>query len=281
MLSGVPETALWTLYHRALAARQGVLDDPKALELVERIDHPFAERFGGGELAPWQGLRVRAFDREIRRFLHTRPDATVVALGEGLETQFWRVDNGRVHWVTVDLPESVALRERLLPAGERQTTITASALDVDAWIKTRPSLITAQGLLMYLDREAVHGLFARLEPAVLLFDLVSKRLAAHSRKPREGYQPPAWTYGVDRAELASLPVRDLQRVELPHGRGARAGFVVPLASRIVRLISIYRARTIAASSSTSTTPASTSTAASATNAASAAREAARATRRDA
>ena len=48
MLSGVPETALWTLYHRALAARQGVLDDPKALELVERIDHPFAERFGRG-----------------------------------------------------------------------------------------------------------------------------------------------------------------------------------------------------------------------------------------
>jgi len=223
MLSGVPETALWTLYHRALAARQGVLDDPKALELVERIDHPFAERFGGGELAPWQGLRVRAFDREIRRFLHTRPDATVVALGEGLETQFWRVDNGRVHWVTVDLPESVALRERLLPAGERQTTITASALDVDAWIGTRPSLITAQGLLMYLDREAVHGLFARLEPAVLLFDLVSKRLAAHSRKPREGYQPPAWTYGVDKAELASLPVRDLQRVALPHGRGPLAG----------------------------------------------------------
>jgi O-methyltransferase involved in polyketide biosynthesis len=147
-LTGVPETALWTLYHRALAAGQGVLEDPKAIELVDRIDHPFRERFGGGELAPWQGLRVRAFDREIRRVLREEPDATVVALGEGLETQFWRVDNGRMRWVTVDLPESVALRERLLPAGERQTTIAASALDVDRWIATRPSLITAQGLLM-------------------------------------------------------------------------------------------------------------------------------------
>jgi O-methyltransferase involved in polyketide biosynthesis len=280
-LTGVPETALWTLYHRALAARQGVLEDPKAIELVDRIEHPFRERFGGGELAPWQGLRVRAFDREIRRVLREEPDATVVALGEGLETQFWRVDNGRVRWVTVDLPESVALRERLLPAGERQTTIAASALDVDCWIGTRPSLITAQGLLMYLDRESVHGLLTRLPPAALLFDVVSKRLAAHSAKPREGYQPPAWTYGVDRRELASLPVRDLERVHLPHGRGALAGFVVPLASRVARLVSIYRARTIAASSSTITTPATTSTAASATNAASAAREAARATRRDA
>ena len=119
MLTGVPETALWTLYHRALAARQGVLDDPKAIELVERIDYPFAERFGGGETATWQGLRMRAFDNAIRAVLHRKPDATVVALGEGLETQFWRVDNGRVRWVTVDLPESVALREQRPPGRHR------------------------------------------------------------------------------------------------------------------------------------------------------------------
>ena len=56
MLSGVPETALWTLYHRALAARKGVLDDPKAIELVDRIDHPFQERFGKGELAAFVAL---------------------------------------------------------------------------------------------------------------------------------------------------------------------------------------------------------------------------------
>lgn len=281
MLSGVPETALWTLYHRALAARKGVLDDPKAIELVERIDHPFQERFGGGELAAWQGLRVRAFDTEIRRFIQAHPDATVAALGEGLETQFWRVDNGRVRWVTVDLPESVALRERLLPGDERRRVIAASALDTGAWVHTRPDLITAQGLLMYLDRDAVHGLLKALPPAALLFDLVSKRLAALSGRPRAGYQPPAWRYGADAAELASLPVRDLERVPIPHGRGAVAGVLVPLLNRALKPISVYRARTIAASSSSAATPASTSTAASSTNAASAARDATRATRRDA
>lgn len=63
-LRGVPQTALWTLYHRALAAREGVLDDPKAIELVETIDHPFEGRFGGGELATWKGLRVRVRPRD-------------------------------------------------------------------------------------------------------------------------------------------------------------------------------------------------------------------------
>jgi hypothetical protein len=258
-----------------------VLEDPKAIELVDRIDHPFRERFGGGELAAWQGLRVRAFDNEIRRFIQRTPDATVVALGEGLETQFWRVDNGRIRWITVDLPESVALRELLLPGGERQTVIAASALDTAAWAGTRPALITAQGLLMYLERDLVHALFAAMPAATVLFDVVSKRLARHSQTPRGQYAAPPWPYGVDREELRSLPLRDLERIRLPHGRGFVAGVAIPLFARVFQSVSVYRARTIAASSSSIATPAITSTAASSTKAASAARDATRAARRDA
>jgi O-methyltransferase involved in polyketide biosynthesis len=272
-LSGVPETALWTLYHRSLAARQGVLDDPKAIELVERLDYPFAERFGGGETATWQGLRVRAFDNEIRKVLRHTPDATVVALGEGLETQFWRVGNGRVRWVTVDLPESIALRRQVLPGGE---TIAASALDVDAWAGAEPDLITAQGLLMYLSRDEVHGLFAALPPARVVFDVVAPWLARR-RPKRDTYEAPPWTWSADRRELATLPLTELHRVPFPHaGR-----FVVPLLTRLLRAIDVYSARTIAASSSTIATPATTSTVASSANAANAVRDATRATRRDA
>ncbi len=89
-LSRVPETLMWTLYHRAVEARRPdrVIDDPMAIELVERIDFPFAERFGDGKgLAQWQALRARRFDEELRRFLTAHPEGTVVALGEGLETQ--------------------------------------------------------------------------------------------------------------------------------------------------------------------------------------------------
>jgi O-methyltransferase involved in polyketide biosynthesis len=47
-LRGIPETTLWTLYMRAAEARRpdAVLDDPKAVELLEAIDFPFATRFG-------------------------------------------------------------------------------------------------------------------------------------------------------------------------------------------------------------------------------------------
>lgn len=50
----------------------------------------------------------------------------VVALSEGLETQFWRLDNGRARWLTVDLPETIELRRRLRPHGPRRGLGAAS-----------------------------------------------------------------------------------------------------------------------------------------------------------
>src|SRR5690348_16690669 len=111
-LTGVPETALWNLYHRAAAARSGHLTDPRAIELVSRIDYPF-ERFD----SPYRGLaarmhaqRILTIDAALRRLLADSPGATVVALGEGFETQFWRVDDRLLRWLTLDLPEVIAVR---------------------------------------------------------------------------------------------------------------------------------------------------------------------------
>jgi len=39
---------------------------------------------------------LKRFDEQVRRFLEEHPDGTVVGLAEGLETQAWRVDNGRM-----------------------------------------------------------------------------------------------------------------------------------------------------------------------------------------
>lgn len=112
-LTGVPETALWTLYMRALATcrPESSLRDPKAVDVVAALDYPFAQRWGRQDErdeAEGEAIRTLAFDREVREFLDHRPDGVVVALAEGLQTQFWRADNGRARWVGVDLPEMVA-----------------------------------------------------------------------------------------------------------------------------------------------------------------------------
>lgn len=262
-LGGVPETLLWTTYQRSIEARRpdAVLDDPKAIEVVDRIDYPFEERFGRTGFGQWQALRARCFDDQVRRFLAHRPDGTVVALGEGLETQFWRVDNGRVRWLSVDLGETIDLRDRLLPSSPRGRTLACSALD-ETWMDevdpARGLLITAQGLLMYLEPAQVHGLITscarRLPASDLIFDAVPQWLSALSKrgalKSSRGYQPPPWLWGIDAEEerrIAALHpnITELRGLRFPRGRGVVHGLIMPTLTRsdaIRRLtLSAYRA----------------------------------------
>jgi O-methyltransferase involved in polyketide biosynthesis len=247
-LSGVPETLLWNLFNRAAEARRtdGVLADPKAVALVDGIDYPF-ERFGPPRMAQWHALRVLCFDRAVRRFTAASPGGTVVALGEGLETQFWRVDDGRVRWLTVDLPETVAVRRRLLPdEPPRRRTLARSALD-HSWMDEVDAgagvLISTQGLLMYLQPDEVRSLIAacaeRFPGGTLVFDAVPHFLAEQSRRERPAtgaaYRPPAWHWSLDPGEHAKVRefspkiagVRDLR---YPRGRGLLR--IAPVAGRI-------------------------------------------------
>jgi O-methyltransferase involved in polyketide biosynthesis len=251
-LASVPETLLWTLWHRALEARRpdAVLHDPWAVELVERLDYPFAARFGTGGmgLAQGQALRAACFDRVIRGFARAHPGGTVVSLGEGLETQSARVDDGRLRWLGVELPEVAELRLRLLPDGPRRRTFAGSVLD-DAWLEAvDPSagvLVSAQGLLMYLRPADVHALVdriaARFPGGGLLFDTVprwfSARTVAGRMRTAQGYAPPPMPWGMDGRELGAFraahpALTELRRLPLPRGRGPVFGLLVPLSARL-------------------------------------------------
>ncbi|MEU6851183.1 class I SAM-dependent methyltransferase [Actinacidiphila alni] len=259
-LEGVPETLLWNLYNRAAeAGRSGrrLLEDPLAVELVERIDYPF-ERFGGAAMAQWHALRVRCLDDEVRRFVAQHPDGLVIALGEGLETQFWRVDNGRVRWLTVDLPETVQVRNTLLPDDPpRRRSLACSALD-PRWLDevaasedlTKGVLVTAQGLLMYLPPAEVKRLIAacaeRFPGGRMLFDALPRAMVRRSRAAADaaasssgtavsgstgaaasGYRAPRWEWGMDGTEYrkvatASPRITEVRSLRLPRGRGLYA-----------------------------------------------------------
>lgn len=240
-LEGVPETLLWNLYNRAVEARRprrSLLDDPRAVELVDRIDYPF-EKFGTA-MAQWHALRVRAFDDEVRRFAAEHPGGLVVALGEGLETQFWRVDDGRLRWLTVDLPETVELRETLLPADPpRRRTLACSALDLRWMDEVGPDdvsqgvLVTAQGLLMYLPEADAKGLIAacaeRFPGGWFLFDALPRATVARNHSgaldPADGaYRAPRWEWGMDVTEYrkvadASPLITKVRSLRLARGRG--------------------------------------------------------------
>jgi O-methyltransferase involved in polyketide biosynthesis len=157
---------LWTLHNRASEARRedGILCDPESIGIRNTIDYDFARHFGepGGSLA----VRAAAIDRVLSLWLETHPDGLVVSLGEGLDSQRSRVDNGRMRWLSVDLPDAIQLREQFLPPTDRFRHIGLSVLD-PAWMKGVDAaaglFIVAQGLLMYLDGPSVRQLSPRLQ----------------------------------------------------------------------------------------------------------------------
>lgn len=259
-LDGVPETMLWTLYHRAAEARRPdtVLPDPYAVEAVEAVDFPFVERFGHthGFVAQSIALRAGCFDSVVREFLAVYPAGTVVSLGEGLETAFWRVDNGTVRWLTVDLAQSLALREALLPHGERQRTLVCDARDTDIWTAAvrepeRGVLVLVQGLLMYLRPPEVRQLLADCAVAFpgggLVLDAVPRlgfRTGRHRPRRVSGrYHLPPMPWRMDAAEQPLLAtahplIAEVKDVPLPRGRGPLWGTVAPR----VNLVPVLRTK---------------------------------------
>ncbi|MDR3538680.1 MAG: hypothetical protein P4L71_19450, partial [Acetobacteraceae bacterium] len=123
----VSETMLWALHNRASEAARpdGVLVDPDSIRIHKTIDYDFTGHFG----TPQGSLAVRAaeIDRVLRHWIERHPHGLVVSLGEGLETQVRRVDNGLIRWLSVDLPDAIRLRERFLAPTERFRHFVGSA----------------------------------------------------------------------------------------------------------------------------------------------------------
>lgn len=241
-LSGVPETLLWNLGRRAAAARTdtSLLKDPLAVEVAGRLQYDFTDASAG---ARWHAVRVATFDAAVRSFLNRHPAGTVIALGEGLETQFWRLDNGRVRWLSIDLPAALDLRRRVLPENPRQHSWAGSALDL-GWLDqldpTEPVQVTAQGLLPYFQRNQVHELTAaiaeRLPGSSFVFDVVPAKMLELVRKmpgrdSDQAIELWSWLFNSEeRAAISQVPgvatIRDL--VPPP------AGGLVPLTLWAVR-----------------------------------------------
>ncbi|MGZ6780493.1 MAG: class I SAM-dependent methyltransferase, partial [Mycobacterium sp.] len=163
-LEGVSATTLWTLHNRSSEAKRsdGAIRDPWAVTLFDAISYDYL-KFGKPNQS--HALRAVAFDTVMQEYLTEWPKASVVALAEGLQTSFWRLETAgcvdELTWYSIDLPPVMALRGELLPHNDRVVPLAQSALDyswMDRVDDSHGVFITAEGLLMYLDPDDAIGL---------------------------------------------------------------------------------------------------------------------------
>ena len=161
-LSGVPETMLQTVYARAKeSSGRGAIHNAKAEELIEKLDYDFSladkdTAMRGGVIA-----RTIVLDQLTKAWLGAHPGAVVVNIACGLDTRCYRMA-GYAHWHNLDLPETMAVREKFLPESGAISQIAMSAMD--DWggkisEQNVPVLIVIEGLTMYLNAKDVQQIF--------------------------------------------------------------------------------------------------------------------------
>ena len=114
-LSGVPETMLQTVYARAKeSSGRGAIRDRKAEETIGGLQYDFS--LADRDKAMHSGVIALTIvlDRLTGAWLQEHPGGTVVNVACGLDTRCYRME-GYGRWYNLDLPETIAVRQRLLP----------------------------------------------------------------------------------------------------------------------------------------------------------------------
>ena len=211
-LSGVPETMLQTIYARAKeSGGRGTIHDTKAEEIVGKLDYDFtlAEK----DTAMHSGVIARTIvlDRLTKAWLSAHPGAVVVNIACGLDTRCYRM-KGFCHWYNLDLPETMAVREKLLPESGTISQITMSAMeDWGSEISEQnvPVLIVIEGLTMYLSERNIQRIFtvisSRFSNATVFVETMNPTIVRHFKEKSIDASNAKFTWGIKNGKaLAEL-----------------------------------------------------------------------------
>ncbi|TFH35923.1 MAG: class I SAM-dependent methyltransferase [Anaerolineales bacterium] len=199
------ETLLITLYAKAQPDNP-LFFDSTAQDILNQVDYDFSRLQVPFKTVILICQRAKKLDLVTRDFLGEHPGGVVLQLGCGLDSRFLRVDNGRVNWYDLDMPQVVDLRHKFFPETERYHMIASSVTDLEWMDKVasggQPVLVVAEGLLMYLDEADVRRLVLRLHetfPGCRLIADVFSRLTARSARKHPSLKNTGATigWGVD------------------------------------------------------------------------------------
>ena len=186
----VQETLVIPLYGRRMCSMlyPNLFHDETAIRLTEQLDYDFSalekksrslmQRFGFLEAA----MRQNDLAFEVRDYLSQHPYAAVVNLGCGLDDTGRCCDNGSCHIYNVDFPDVIAVRNELLPAGEREENIPCDLNDT-AWFRkidaSGGAVFFAAGVFYYFLKNQVRALVQQMADnfpgGVLVFDAANKK----------------------------------------------------------------------------------------------------------
>ncbi len=180
-INGVSETLFFILYARAIESqsKDPIIQDQKSAEIVKILDKFLSEsnsktlkKLYNRRLSKYyvilKALRTKKFDDYVKDFLSKNPNGIIVNMGCGLDTRFYRIDNGKVEWYDIDLPQVIELKKYFLKENERYHFISSSLhdfnwMDVLSKHKDQSFMFLAEGVFQYFYENEVKSLIVELQ----------------------------------------------------------------------------------------------------------------------
>ena len=196
---------LQSFYARAMYSKnpKHKFKDKKAEEIVEKLDYDFSRASKDAAMSGGVVARTVVLDELVSDFIRKNPDCTVVNIACGLDTRFYRMDNGKITWYNLDLPETIAVRDSVYGETGRVSTIGCSCFD-PAWpsqvTKRGKMLFIIEGLTMYLYQEDVQRIFQviarRFSQADVLVETMNPMVVKRFREKSIDASHARFTWGV-------------------------------------------------------------------------------------
>lgn len=163
----IQETLLLPLWGRAYETQKNKprLIDKNAVEIIGKFDYDFSniEKTQSMSQHGWVARSLHT-DRMVLEFISKYPESAIVNIGCGLDTTFSRIDNGKIMFYELDLPDVIALRKNFHEDSDRHKSIGSSFLDTE-WFKeieVRDGLLfLAGGVFMYFKEEQIKAFFIK------------------------------------------------------------------------------------------------------------------------
>jgi O-Methyltransferase involved in polyketide biosynthesis len=158
-IGDIQETALITLAIRASETDRpnARIKDFMAKEIIDTLGvdvskyDPFMSHEG-------VVARTIMYKNELEELIKQYPDALCINLGCGFDDKFVQVDNGKITWFDVDLPDILPVRRKIYQDRDRCVMKEGSALESD-WTKDLPkrstTIVVMEGVLEYFTKEQV------------------------------------------------------------------------------------------------------------------------------
>lgn len=208
-LNNESKTLFIPLLGKAIMSKDNLfLHDPKAEEIISKIDYDFNSLKQSKWLSMYMSVRALIIDELCNKYIEEHPNATIIHLGCGLDSRCLRVNQNFDTWYDIDYENVIDIRKKFYDEDSKHKMIGSSVVDYK-WleeIKINDNImVVAEGLTMYLREEEIKELVAQINNKLgdvhLLFDAYSKKGVKSSKiKNPVNRMNAEVKYGIDNPE---------------------------------------------------------------------------------